>query len=359
MHQGLNTAGEKVKFVTSGTPILQTRNITSGKIDFKNMKYLDEDTFKKYSDKFRIKTNDILLANIGTIGKSLIVNDKIAALNVLIHWNIFKIQLNHEKINHKYFNYYLNYLDKINYYSQFQKGGTVNFISKKFLNELQIPLPSKEIQNQIVKELDGYQKIIDGCKQVIENYKPTFEIETHWDKVKLKDVAKVINGRAYKQSELLSEGKYKVLRVGNFFSNNKWYYSNLELNEDKFCNNNDLLYAWSASFGANIWKGDKTIYHYHIWKVVPDENKIDKKFLYYYLNLKTEELKREGGRGMTMMHLTKDNFEKQIINLPSLTVQKSIVKKLDNLESIMNSNIELMKIFSEKLYEKGEKIWSN
>ena len=73
MHQGLNTAGEKVKFASKGIPVLQTRNITSGKIDFKNMKYVDENTYKKYSSKFTITKNDILLANIGTIGKSLIV----------------------------------------------------------------------------------------------------------------------------------------------------------------------------------------------------------------------------------------------------------------------------------------------
>ena len=34
---------------------------------------------------------------------------------------------------------------------------------------------------------------------------------------KFKDVIRFINGRAYKQEELLSSGKYKVLRVGNFF----------------------------------------------------------------------------------------------------------------------------------------------
>lgn len=51
----------------------------------------------------------------------------------------------------------------------------------------------------------------------------------------LGEVCRVINGRAYKQSELLDDGKYRVLRVGNFFSNNSWYYSDLELNEDKYC----------------------------------------------------------------------------------------------------------------------------
>ena len=76
----------------------------------------------------------------------------------------------------------------------------------------------------------------------------------------MRDVIEFINGRAYKKEELLSSGKYKVLRVGNFFTNNSWYYSDLELTEDKYCNKGDLLYAWSASFGPKIWDGEKTIF---------------------------------------------------------------------------------------------------
>jgi restriction endonuclease S subunit len=104
--------------------------------------------------------------------------------------------------------------------------------------------------------------------------------QTEFDLVKLGDVCKVINGRAYKQDELLDKGKYLVLRVGNFFTNKSWYYSDLELPEDKYCDKGDLLYAWSASFGPKKWDGEKVIYHYHIWKMVPDENVILKKYIY-------------------------------------------------------------------------------
>ena len=77
---------------------------------------------------------------------------------------------------------------------------------------------------------------------------------------KMKEICQVLNGRAYKQSELLQVGKYPVLRVGNFFSSDRWYYSNLELPTEKYCNKGDLLFAWSASFGPRLWNGGKTIY---------------------------------------------------------------------------------------------------
>ena len=94
----------------------------------------------------------------------------------------------------------------------------------------------------------------------------------------------MLNGRAYKQPELLDEGKYKVLRVGNFFTNSTYYYSNLELEEDKYCDNGDLLFAWSASFGAFIWNGGKVIYHYHIWKVLFDDHYLNIVYYQYLLN---------------------------------------------------------------------------
>lgn len=49
------------------------------------------------------------------------------------------------------------------------------------LTDFQIPLPALEIQEQIVAELDGYQRIIDGARAVVENYKPTIKIDPAWE----------------------------------------------------------------------------------------------------------------------------------------------------------------------------------
>jgi len=152
---------------------------------------------------------------------------------------------------------------------------------------------------------------------------------SHWQTVALGDVCTLLNGRAYKKNELLSEGKYPVLRVGNFFSNRKWYYSDLELEENKYCDNGDLLYAWSASFGPRIWEGEKVIYHYHIWKTKLDDKRINKRFLYYWFDWDTNQIKSDHGAGSTMIHVTKSSMEKRKLRLPPLPEQKRIVAILD------------------------------
>ena len=86
-----------------------------------------------------------------------------------------------------------------------------------------------------------------------------------------------------------------VLRVGNLFTSKHWYYSDLELEPDKYCDESDLIFSWSASFGPFIWSGPKVIYHYHIWKLeLHSEADLSKSFLFWYLQNKTQEIKRAG-----------------------------------------------------------------
>jgi len=169
-----------------------------------------------------------------------------------------------------------------------------------------------------------------------EKYKSNNSLSINYESVELGKICRIINGKAYKQVELLDKGKYPVLRVGNFFSNRSWYFSDLELNEDKYCSNGDLLYAWSASFGPKIWNGGKCIYHYHIWKIVPDETKINKHYLYHILNRETESIKAEGGRGIAMIHITKGGIEKREIPLPPLSIQEEIVTEIEGYQKIID-----------------------
>ncbi len=162
--------------------------------------------------------------------------------------------------------------------------------------------------------------------------------------MKFKEICQVINGRAYKLDELLQDGKYPVLRVGNFFTNNEVLYSDLELAEEKYCVDGDLLFAWSASFGPKIFHGDKTIYHYHIWKLIPDKRKVDKEYLYFWLLNNTRKLKASV-HGSVMVHMTKADMENQDIDLPSLVVQKKISYILSTLDkkvavnTLINKNL--------------------
>ncbi|WP_214808776.1 MULTISPECIES: restriction endonuclease subunit S [unclassified Exiguobacterium] len=165
-----------------------------------------------------------------------------------------------------------------------------------------------------------------------------------WGKSKLKDIATFINGRAYKQNELLDSGKYRVLRVGNFFTNTSWYFSDLELNHKYYAEEGDLLYTWSASFGPHIWHGEKLIYHYHIWKIELSD-KTDKLFAKYLLDYDKEKILSDKN-GSTMVHITKKGMEEKEVNLPSYSEQIKIgifLKNLDDVISLHQQELDALK----------------
>ena len=73
-------------------------------------------------------------------------------------------------------------------------GGTFKEISKSKFCELQIPLPSLEAQQEIVTEIWGYQKVIDGARAVVDNYRPHIVVDPEWPLVPIKAVAAVESG---------------------------------------------------------------------------------------------------------------------------------------------------------------------
>ena len=154
-----------------------------------------------------------------------------------------------------------------------------------------------------------------------------------WEQRKLGDVATFINGRAYSQPELLSSGKYKVLRVGNFYTNDSWYYSDLELGEKYYADYGDLLYTWSATFGPHIWLGDRVIYHYHIWKI-DLSNQLEKQFAVQLLEQDKANI-LSSKNGSTMVHITKEGMEQKDVIIPPSTKEQQEIgaffQQLDNL----------------------------
>jgi len=239
--------------------------------------------------------------------------------------------------------------------AQMTGTGGLQRVPKGYIEEFRIPLPPMDVQKEIVAEIEGYQKVIDGARAVLDNYRPHIPIHPDWPMVELGKVARLINGRAYKQEELLSEGPTPVLRVGNFFSNRSWYYSDLKLEEDKYCDAGDLLFAWSASFGPRIWDGPRAIYHYHIWKIETSPE-VDKQFLFHLLEADAEKIKAEGN-GIAMTHATKGAMEQRKFPLPPLDDQRAIVAEIEAEQLLVAANRDLITRFEKKIQATLARVW--
>lgn len=347
--------GKKPPFVNVG--VIRNANFTKDfTLRFDNIEYLDVEE-RQYS-KRKLQKGDLIVEKSGgsekqPVGRAVLFDRENGEFSFSNFTSVLRIKDKNTLLSEFLYKYLL-FIYKRGDTSTMQKAttGIHNIEFEKYLN-IDVPCIPLSEQRSIVTRLDAAFSHIDALKANAEKQlneaRKLFQAELTecmkpkegWVEKRLGAICKVINGRAYSKNEMLKSGKYRLLRVGNFFTNDSWYYSNLELEDDKYCDNGDLLYAWSASFGPRIWNGEKVIYHYHIWKMVSSPI-IDKYFLYYWLD--SDELKKQtmtNLHGTTMAHITKGIIEAANVNYPSIDIQHSIVSRLDSLSSNIRKLEEL------------------
>lgn len=264
--------------------------------------------------------------------------------------------------------YYLQKLNIEGYWQHLSAGSTFESVSSKDIASTATELTSIAEQQKIGNLLAKLDRLLDLQQQKLDQLEllkkallqklfpkqdakiPELRFKgfvEEWGDFVLGKIAKFLNGRAYKQSELLEKGKYPVLRVGNFYTNDSWYYSNLQLPEKYYAKKGDLLYTWSATFGPHIWNGSTVIYHYHIWKIELS-SLLNKEFTYQLL-LEDRSKLLNNTNGSTMIHLTKSEMESKLVKIPNIAEQQKIgnllakVDRLIELENKKFSNLKLVK----------------
>ena len=343
-------------YTDKGIRVIRITNVQKGYVKDDEPKYYPESARDEIS-KYKLKENDLLVSLTGNVGRVALL--PASFLPAALNQRVACLRINdNSQILDKYLFHLLNLDNFEEECINASRGVAQKNLSTEWLKTFEIPLPPLEVQAKIVTELDGYAAIISGAKQITNNWKASIDVKPHWPRVPLKDICELVNGRAYNQDELLSQGKYRVLRVGNFFSSSSWYYSDMELDRNKYCERGDLLYAWSASFGARIWEEEKVIYHYHIWKVINDKSRVSRPFLKVLLEQLTGEFKAQGGRGGTMMHLTKSGMESTLVPIPTLEEQDAIVKGIEIEQNLVDASNQLIKMYEDKINNVVSGLWN-
>ena len=157
--QGINTAADHVVFEREqGVPIIQTGDVTSGKLNIIGTKLMSEVDYSKYCEKYQPRYNDIFYCNIGTIGKPYIFTEN---YKMLFHWNLFIIRYNHSCVLPMYLKTYLEYCT--DYFKRNTDGTAMQFVSKKKLVNILVPLPPLAEQKRIVAKLE---EILPLCERL-------------------------------------------------------------------------------------------------------------------------------------------------------------------------------------------------
>ena len=159
-----------------------------------------------------------------------------------------------------------------------------------------------------------------------------------WTILKVGNVAEYINGRAFKPEEWEQTG-LPIIRIQNLNDPNAYYNRTKNEYEEKYLiKKGDLLFAWAASLGTYIWKGEDAWLNQHIFKVIPYPF-MYKKYLYYAFHAMITEFYRKS-HGSGMIHITRKQFEEITLLLPPLTEQYRIVQYLQQVFEKLDSIVE-------------------
>ena len=242
--------------------------------------------------------------------------------------------------------------------------GGLQRVPRKFIEEYEIPLPPLEVQGEIVAEIEGYQRVIDGARAVIDNYRPQIVVDPEWPMVAIGDVCNLINGRAFKPQDWkrADSGGLPIVRIQNLNApDSDFNYYTGEVQDRYLVNQGQLLFSWSGSrgtsFGAHIWNGGKAILNQHIFKVEFDQIRATKMYLLYALNRAVAEVEQNLHGGVGLVHITKGNLERIQIPIPPLTTQQDIVAEIEAEQSLVAANRELVERMEGKIRAAIGRVW--
>jgi type I restriction enzyme S subunit len=193
------------------------------------------------------------------------------------------------------------------------------------------------------------------------------DIKPEWEAVKLGDVAKIDNGNAFKSSEYVDSGA-RVIRItnvqkGHIVDAQPKYMALDRMHEfrkyELFAD--DLLMSLTGNVGRVGLYPDSMLpglLNQRVARVRPDEQHLDKKFLFYMLNRDDfEDAAIKSSSGIAQKNMSTEWLKGYEIPLPPIEIQREIVAELEAEQKLIDANKKLIEIYQAKTKSKIAEIW--
>jgi type I restriction enzyme M protein len=329
--------------------------------------YIDRKKFETLS-RFEILEGDILITCAGTLGKLTVVPP--AVERGIINSVLMRVRPVSEKINHAYLVCLLGS-------PQIQLGidkratgvALKNMFATSELKEFSIPLPPLEVQKEIVAEIEGYQKVIDGARAVLDNYRPHIPIHPDWPMVELGEVCSFKRGPfggSLKKEIFVREG-YAVYEqrhaISKDFNEFRYYIDDVKFNEmiGFEVRPGDLIMSCSGTMGRVALVPDKAprgIINQALLRLTPTNN-----ILTCFLNLWMDSanfLRMIDGvaGGAAIRNVASVEILKNLrISLPPIETQRTIVAEIEAEQALVDANRKLITRMEKKIQATLSRIW--
>ena len=270
----------------------------------------------------------------------------------------------------------MNYLSRV--LNCVSKQYVVKVGNPKLMNKevarIEVPLPPLEVQEEIVKELDGYQAVIDGAQKVVDYYSPKFPINETWNKVKLGELYDISYGVTVAIPDNMDENGIKIISTAETTINGYLDYSKIR------------KVKYLDKYAQHILKPDTLLFNWrnapkHVGKTVifeeSDENYICASFLLPMKNIAQDkiinkwawyEINRLRQQGYFMQNsrqaVNQTNFNGALlaeteIYLPPIEEQQKMINIMLEEEKAIEECKKLIEIHKQKINDKIQSIWGN
>jgi len=157
-------------YYDKGIVFLSSRNVTSGKIDWRNIKYIDEKQHLEMHKRVAPKMGDILLAKNGTTGVAAIV-DRDVVFDIYVSLALLRAK---REIDHRFLLYFVNSPIAKKQFNKRLKGIGVPNLHLEEIREVVVSFPhSIQEQRLIVSKLDNVAaevgRVEDVCQKKLNN----------------------------------------------------------------------------------------------------------------------------------------------------------------------------------------------
>lgn len=317
-------------------------------------------------DRFIVETGDLLFSWSGSRGTSFgahLWNGTRAILNQ----HIFNVKFDETRADKMYLLRILNaVVDQVE--DNLHGGVGLVHITKGNLEKIEIPLPPLEVQREIVAEVEGYQRVIDGARAVLDNYKPLFSINAGWSVVALKAVVGFQEGPGILAKDFVSSGVPLVRLSGvqaehvtldgcNYLDPDlvatKWPHFRMNLG--------DILISTSASFGkvsVVTKEAEGAICYTGIIRFWPTSSELHHGYLRVFLG--SENFLAQAASftsGAVIKHFGPTHLKQMSIPLPPLGVQMQIASDIEAEQAIIKGNRDLIARFEKKIDAAISRVW--
>ena len=249
--------------------------------------------------------------------------------------------------------------------------GAYPSINSNDVESISIPLPPLDVQHQIVAEIEGYQKIIDGARQVVENYKPQIIVKPDWPQVPLGTLVSTGSGGTPSKSE------------SKFWIGSIPWVSPKDMKVDFLEDTEDHISADAVAASAAKLVGPETLlcvvrsgilqhtfpvaltrremsFNQDILAIQTTSPTLDIRYLFYMFKSDSRNILKEGIKpGVTVQSFHNGFFKAYELPLPDLETQRAIVAEIEAEQALVNANHELIRRMEAKIKTAIDRVWGD